>query len=53
MIAERKPPTFWPQSPDDERRVRGALRSLEEENVELKELVERLSEPILRDDEGH
>jgi hypothetical protein len=30
-----------------------AVRSLEEENIELKELVVRLSEPILRDDEGH
>jgi hypothetical protein len=53
MIPERKPPTFWPLSPDDEMQMTVAVRSLEEENIELKELVVRLSEPILRDDEGH
>jgi len=52
MIAERKPPSFWPQSPDDDMRMVGALRSLEKENIELKELVVRLSETILRYVEG-
>jgi len=53
MIAERKPPSFWPQSPDDDEiRMRGILRSLEKENMELKELVVRLSETILRYIEG-
>lgn len=52
MIAERKPPTFWPQNPDDEMQMTGALRSLEKENIELKELVVRLSETILRYVEG-
>jgi len=52
MIVERKSPSFWPQSPDDEMRMRGALRSLEKENMELKELVVRLSETILRYVEG-
>lgn len=47
MIAERKPPTFWPQNLDDEMRMRLALRSLEKENTALKELVVRLSETIL------
>ena len=26
MIAERKPPTFWPQNPDDDMQMIGALR---------------------------
>ena len=52
MIAERKPPTFWPLSPDDEMQMTVAVRSLEEENIELKELVVRLSETILRYVEG-
>jgi hypothetical protein len=52
MIAERKPPTFWPQNPDDDMRMIGALRSLEKENIELKELVVRLSETILRSKGG-
>ena len=52
MIAERKPPTFWPQNQDDDMRMIGALRSLEKENIELKELVVRLSGTILRYVEG-
>jgi hypothetical protein len=52
MIVERNPPTFWSHGPDDEKRVTVAARSLEKENMELKELVVRLSETILRYVEG-
>jgi hypothetical protein len=41
-------PTLWPQSLEDEMRMKLALESLEKENKGLKELVVRLSETILR-----
>ncbi|WP_167771822.1 hypothetical protein [Bradyrhizobium frederickii] len=52
MIAERNPPSFWPHGPDDENRMTVAVRSLEKENMKLKQLVVRLSETILRYVEG-
>jgi hypothetical protein len=48
MTTERRQPTLWPQSLEDEMRMKRALHSLEKENKGLKELVVRLSETILR-----
>jgi hypothetical protein len=48
MITEQSQPTLWPQSPEDEMRMKLALESLEKENKGLKELVVRLSETVLR-----
>jgi hypothetical protein len=48
MIIERSQPTLWPQSLDDEMRMKLALETLEKENKGLRELVVRLSETVLR-----
>ncbi|EIG59368.1 hypothetical protein ABIB90_005398 [Bradyrhizobium sp. JR4.1] len=48
MITERRQPTLWPRSLEDELRMERALHSLEKENKDLKELVVRLSETLLR-----
>ncbi len=48
MITERRQPTLWPQSPDDEMGMKLTLETLQKENRDLKELVVRLSETVLR-----
>lgn len=46
-LPKQIPPTLWSQS-DGETRTKLALESLKKENRELKELVVRLSETVLR-----
>ena len=48
MTTKRSQPTLWPQSLNDEMRMKLALESLEKENKRLKEMVVQLSEIVLR-----
>jgi len=47
-LPERAAPSLWPQSLDDEVRMRAAFEVLEKENRFLKDLVIRLTETVLR-----